>query len=250
MGSAPKNAGDAESIAAMHRDPEFMRAVRTFMDKTFEYGYYRNFTWLGRPVIQYPQDVLALQELLWSYRPTLVIETGVAHGGALILYASILDLIGGSGEVVGIEVEFREHNRRALEEHPLNKRITVLEGSSVDPVIIDRVRRIGQNHERVMVVLDSNHTHEHVLEELRQYSGLVRSGGPLVVFGTSVALVDEHVNLNRAWDQNRNPQSALTEFLNENARFEVDREISDKLLITDAPGGYLRCVADMAQAKE
>ncbi len=249
MGSASENAQVAQSVAAMQRDPEFMQAVRTFMDKTFEYGYYRNFTWLGRPVIQYPQDVLALQELLWSYRPTLVIETGVAHGGALILYASILELIGGTGDVIGIEVEFREHNRRALEAHPLKRRITVIEGSSVDPQVVGRVRDMAQRHERVMVVLDSNHTHEHVLEELRQYSAMVRPGGPLVVFGTSVALVDEHVDLKRPWDQVRNPQSALAEFLKENSRFEIDREISDKLLITDAPGGYLRCVDDVDTSK-
>jgi cephalosporin hydroxylase len=228
----------------MHADSEMIASTRTFLGKTFEYGYYRNFTWLGRPVIQYPQDVVALQQLIWEYKPTLIVETGVAHGGALILYASILELIGGPGEVVGIEVEFRSHNREAVANHNLSKRISVIDGSSIDPSVVAQVREIASRHERVMVVLDSLHTHEHVLAELRQYSAFVRAGGPLVVFGTSVAYIDPSVDLKREWDQKRNPKSALDEFLLESDRFEVDREINDSLLITDAPGGYLRCIKD------
>ena len=233
-----------QAVEAMHRDPDMMSAARTFLGKTFEHGYYRNFSWLGRPIIQYPQDVLALQELIWEYKPTLVLETGVAHGGALILYASILELIGGRGDVIGVEVEYREHNKRAVEAHPLARRISVLEGSSVDPKVLGEVRKRAEGHERIMVVLDSLHTHEHVLEELRQYSPLVRKGGPLVVFGTSVGEIDPNIDLKRQWDQRRNPKSALEEFMRESDRFEVDREINEKLLITDAPGGYLRCIKD------
>ncbi len=233
---------DAAAIARMHADPELAAAANTFLGKTFEYGYYRNFTWLGRPIIQYPQDVVALQQLIWEYRPTLVVETGVAHGGALLLYASILELIGGPGEVIGVEVDFRAHNREALERHPMGRRIRVLEGSSIDPAVFERVRAVAAQHERVMVVLDSLHTHEHVLAELRSYSTLVRTGGPLVVFGTSVAYVAPAIDLHREWDQRRNPKSALDEFLRENDRFEIDRELSDSLVLTDAPGGYLRCV--------
>jgi cephalosporin hydroxylase len=232
------------AVAAMHRDDRMMEATRTFMTKTFEHGYYRNFTWLGRPVIQYPQDVLALQELIWEYKPTLVIETGVAHGGALILYASILQLIGGRGDVIGIEVEYRAHNREAVEQYSLSERIRVIEGSSVDPDVVARVREAAKGHERVMLILDSLHTHEHVLAELEIYSPLVKKGGPLIVFGTAVADLDPALNLGRPWDQTRNPKSALDEFLRHNDRFVIDHDINDKLLITDAPNGYLRCVRD------
>ena len=235
---------DQNAIDAMHSDETMLAAARTFVGKTFEYGYYRNFTWLGRPIIQYPQDIVALQELIWSYRPTLVIETGIAHGGGLILCASILELIGGRGDVVGVEIEFRDHNRRAVSEHPLARRIAVVEGSSIAPDVVDAVKRRAAGHERIMVLLDSYHTHEHVLAELRAYSPLVRKGGPLVVFGTSVAYLDPAVNLGREWNQQRNPKTALHEFLRENTRFEIDHQINDKLLITDAPDGYLRCVRD------
>jgi cephalosporin hydroxylase len=240
----PSDPFDRPGIDAMHADPAMIAAVRTFLGKTFEHGYYRNFTWLGRPIIQYPQDVVALQELIWSYRPTLVVETGVAHGGSLILYASILELIGGPGEVLGVEVEFREHNKRAVAQHSLARRIAVVEGSSVDASIVEAVRRRCDGHERIMVVLDSLHTHEHVLSELRSYSPFVRKGGPLVVFGTSVALIDPAIDLHRPWNQRRNAKTALDEFMRENSRFAVDHEIVDKLLITDAPDGYLRCIRD------
>jgi cephalosporin hydroxylase len=241
---SPANPLDPDAIARMSADPVAQDAVSTFIDKSYEYAYYRNFTWLGRPIIQFPQDVIALQELVWSYRPTLIVETGVAHGGSLILYSSLLELIGGPGEVVGIEVEFREHNRVLLDAHPLKKRITVIDGSSVAPEVVARVDAIASGHERIMVVLDSLHTHEHVLTELRAYQHLLRAGAPLVVMGTSTAYVDPKWNFNRPWTQERNPKSALDEFLQENDRFTIDRQMSDKLLITDAPGGYLRCTKD------
>lgn len=228
----------------MRADDEMTTSVSGFIDKSFEYAYYRNFTWLGRPIIQYPQDVLALQELVWRYKPTLIVETGVAHGGSLVLYASLLELIGGPGTVVGVEVELRKHNRDALDAHPLRRRMNLIDGSSVDQAIISTVFEMAHGHDRIMVVLDSLHTHEHVLAELRAYSPLVKRGGPLVVFGTSVAYVHPDRNLNRPWTQSRNPKSALDDFLKENDRFVVDREINDKLLITDAPDGYLICTKD------
>lgn len=228
----------------MVADVELAHAVRVLLEKSFAYRYYRNFTWLGRPIIQYPQDVVALQELVWKYRPTLIVETGVAHGGSLILYASLLELAGGEGRVVGVEIELREHNRKALLEHPLSRRIEVVEGSSTDPAVVERVRARAGGQERVMVVLDSHHSHEHVLAELRLYSPLVRRGGYLVVFGTSVAALGEDVRLDRPWNRHSNPKTALDQFLKESKRFVVDKEISDKLLLTDAPGGYLLCVAD------
>lgn len=233
-----------QAVAAMNHDQAMVAASREFLTKTFEYGYYRNFQWLGRPVIQYPQDIVALQELIWDYRPTLVVETGVAHGGSLILYASILELIGGPGRVVGVEVEFREHNKIATGKHALSKRIEVVEGSSVDPAIVAQVFDRAKGQERIMVVLDSLHTHEHVLAELRAYSPLARVGAPLVVFGTSTGVIDPSTDLKREWNTTRNPKSALEEFLRENDRFVVDHEINDKLMITDAPDGYLRCVKD------
>jgi cephalosporin hydroxylase len=239
---SPSDPYDDDAIARMIADPAVIDASGALLNKSFEYGYYRNFKWLGRPIIQYPQDIVALQEVIWNYKPTLVVETGVAHGGSLTFYASILELIGGVGEVVGVEIEFREHNRKATFAHPLAKRVSVIDGSSIDPDVIRRVQSIAEHHQRVMVILDSLHTHEHVLEELRQYSRFVRIGGPLIVFGTSVGRLNPDLDLNRSWNVEQNPASALREFMLENHKFEIDHEVNDKLLLTDAPDGYLRRV--------
>lgn len=239
----PHDPEDPAAIERMARDPEVDRLGIAFLEMTYTHKYYLNFKWLGRPIVQYPQDIMALQEVVWNLKPTLIIETGVAHGGSLILYASLLELIG-EGRVLGVEVELRDHNRSAILAHPMARRIDLLDGSSVDPAVVADVSARANGHERVMVVLDSYHTHEHVLAELRAYSPLVKKGGSLVVFGTSVSRVGSHVDLQRAWTNVRNPKTALDEFFAENDRFAVDRAISDKLVLTDAPGGYLRCIAD------
>lgn len=231
---------DPELIAASAADPE-LEAIRTgFMAKAFAYGYHRNFTWLGIPVIQLPQDVVALQEIIWQTRPTLVVETGVAFGGALVLYASLLELIGGPGEALGVEVEMREANEAALREHPLAHRISLLKGSSTDQAIVAAVAARAREAERVMVILDSDHSHAHVLRELELYADLVSPGCYLVVYGTSVAELPEISTYDRPWNREQNPKTALESWLGRGVPFDVDRALTDRLILSDGPGGYLR----------
>lgn len=212
-----------------------------------KYSY--NFTWLGRPIIQYPQDIVALQELVWEVKPDLIIETGVAHGGSLILSASLLallDLCEGRLEsnrrVLGIDIEIRAHNRAAIESHPLSSRIRLLEGSSIGDEVYAQVRAEAEGAQRVMVILDSNHTHEHVLRELELYSPLVSSGSYCVVFDTVVEDMPADFFPDRPWGPGNNPKTAVHAFLSSQAGhdFEVDKALQDKLLISVAPDGFLR----------
>ena len=207
-----------------------------------KYSYH--LTWLGRPVIQFPQDLVAMQEIIWRVRPSLIIETGVARGGSLIFYASLLELIGGDGRVVGIDIEIREHNRLEIEKHQLSHRIRLVEGSSVDRAVIDAVCEMAGDRRPVLVVLDSNHTHEHVLKELESYSPLVTRGSYLVVFDTVIEELPEDFFPDRPWGKGDNPKTAVQEFLRKTDRFVIDEEYDSKLLITVAPGGYLRCIND------
>jgi cephalosporin hydroxylase len=209
-----------------------------------KYSY--NFTWLGRPIIQFPQDIVALQEIVWSVKPDLIIETGIAHGGSLIFYASMMHLIGGSGEVLGIDVDIREPNRAEIVRHPLFHRIRMIEGSSVDADVVRQVEDFvrARNRRHVMVVLDSLHTHEHVLAELKLYSPFVTKGSYLVALDTIIEDMPPGFSADRPWGPGNSPRTAVEQFLKHNRRFEVDRTIPDKLLITVAPGGYLRCVSD------
>jgi cephalosporin hydroxylase len=235
---------DPERIARMAADKEVQDLASRFFLKTFDYQYSYNFTWLGRPIIQYPQDIIAVQELIWSVKPDLIIETGIAHGGSLIFHASMLELLGGDGQVLGIDIDIREHNRVEIEKHPLFKRISMIQGSSIDQAIVDQVFAFAKGKQNVMVLLDSNHTHDHVLKELELYSPLVRKGGYLIVFDTVVEDLPQGYFTNRPWDKGDNPKTALQEFLRTNDRFEIDQAISDKLLISVAPSGYLRCIKD------
>jgi cephalosporin hydroxylase len=203
-----------------------------------KYSY--NFSWMGRPIIQYPQDMVAMQELIWEIRPDLIIETGIAHGGSLVYYASILELIG-SGEILGIDIDIREHNRKAIEEHPMAKRISMIQGSSIDAAVIQQVKEKAQGKSRIMVSLDSNHTHEHVLAELNLYSPFVTKDSYIVVFDTIVEDMPSGM-YDRPWDKGDNPKTAIWEFLKNNADFESNKSIENKLLISVAAGGYLRKV--------
>ena len=228
----------------MASDPELAALARALFLKSCQYKYSYHFSWLGRPIIQYPQDILAVQELVWRVRPELIVETGVAHGGSLVLYASLLELIGGPGRVVGIDVDIRPHNREAIQQHPMFRRISLIEGSSIDASVAAQVRAMAAGCRRVLVSLDSNHTHEHVLGELRLYSPLVTRDSYLLVFDTVIEDMPEDSFPNRSWGKGNNPKTAVREFLRTNDRFVVDREIEAKLLITVAPEGYLRCVKD------
>lgn len=233
---------DPELIAASAADEELSAVRVTFMAKAFAYGYHRNFTWLGVPIIQLPQDIVAMQEIIWETKPTLIVETGVAFGGALVMYASILELIGGPGEAVGVELEMRPQNEAALLQHPLAKRIRLVKGSSTDAAIVEEVRERARAHARVMVILDSDHSHEHVARELSLYADLVTPGCYLIVFGTSVADLPDDAAYQRPWNRSRNPKTALEAWLAEGRPFEVDKSLSDRLVLSDGPGGYLRRV--------
>ena len=231
-----------KNIDAMDKYRELNKLSYDWFDSGYKYKYSYNFTWLGRPIIQYPQDIAAMQEIIWSVKPDLIIETGIAHGGSLIFYASMLELIGGEGEVLGIDIDIRQHNRTEIEKHKMYKRITMIEGSSVDEEVVSKVYGFARNKEKVLVVLDSMHTYSHVLQELRAYSPLVTAGSYLVVFDTIVEDIPEELFTDRPWGKGNNPKTAVYQFIKENDRFEVDYEIEKKLLITAAPNGYLKCI--------
>jgi cephalosporin hydroxylase len=205
-----------------------------------QYSY--NFSWMGRPIIQYPQDMIAMQEIIWALQPDLIIETGIAHGGSLIYYASLLELIG-KGEVLGIDIDIRAHNRQEIEKHPMFKRIRMIEGSSVEESTAQKVREHAKGKQTVLVSLDSNHTQEHVLQELKLYAPLVTPGSYIVVFDTIVEdLPEGYFKEKRPWGIGNNPKTAVWEFLKENDQFAIDSSIDKKLLISVAPQGYLRRV--------
>ncbi len=198
---------------------------------------------VGIPIIQFPQDMIALQEIIWNVKPDLIIETGVAHGGSLILSASILELIGNDGLVVGIDIDIREHNRKAIENHPMFKRIKLLEGSSVSNKVLENVKEITKDKKNILVILDSNHTHDHVLEELKIYSPFVSVNSYVIVFDTVIEDMPEDSFPDRPWGKGNNAKTAVWEFLKENSNFVMDKEVENKLLITVAPDGYLKRLA-------
>lgn len=223
----------------------FLRNISTkWIADVSVYKYPYNFSWLGRPIIQFPQDMLAMQEIIWQVQPDLIIETGIAHGGSLVFYASMLELIGGDGCVLGIDIDIRPHNRMEIEKHRMFKRITMLQGSSIDEELVTRVYEFAKGKKKVLIALDSNHTHHHVLRELELYSPLVRKGSYLVVFDTIIEDMPEGFFPDKPWGRGNNPKTAVHEFLITNKRFVIDKEIESKLLITVAPDGYLKCIKD------
>lgn len=230
-------------IEAMSADAELRELARRWLVRATELQYSYHFRWMDRPIIQLPQDMIALQEIIWHVRPEVVVETGVAHGGSIVYYASLLELLGGEREVIGIDVDIRPHNRAALDAHPMRKRIRLVEGSSTDGRIADDVRRRVAGR-RCLVVLDSNHTHEHVRRELDLYSPLVSAGSYMVIFDTVVEFMPDDFYPDRAWRRGDNPWTAVQDFLEANDRFEVDHGIEQKLMFTMAPGGFLRCMRD------
>jgi cephalosporin hydroxylase len=230
------------NVDALGRADDARAASARWLRATHDLKYDYNFTWFGRPILQLPQDVMALQEIVFAVRPQLVVETGVAHGGSLVFFASLLELLG-EGRVVGIDVEIREHNRREIEAHALARRIDLVQGSSADDATFEAVRAHAHGCERVLVVLDSDHTEAHVLQELRLYSRLVTPGSYLVVCDTIIEDLGPGACPGRPWGPGNSPKSAVAKFLAEDDRFEVDLRIEHKLLLTNSPGGYLRCRA-------
>jgi cephalosporin hydroxylase len=200
---------------------------------------------MGRPIIQYPQDIVAVQEIVWSVQPDLIIETGIAHGGSLIFSASMLELnaaCGGPGDahVLGVDIDIRAHNRKAIEEHPLSRRISMIEGPSTAPHIVEQVTRQATGKRRVLVCLDSHHTHDHVLAELTAYAPLTTVGSYCIVFDTIVDDMPAEMFADRPWGPGDSPKTAVIEYLKTHPEFEIDGSVDAKLLISVAPGGYLR----------
>jgi cephalosporin hydroxylase len=233
---------NTKNIKLMSNDKTLNEVSKSWLNKGYKYEYSYHFTWLGRPIIQYPQDILAMQEIIWKVKPDLIIETGIAHGGSLMLSASILELLG-NGHVLGIDIDIRKHNKNEIEKHPMFKRITMIQGSSIDKKIIKKVHEFSKDKKKIMIILDSNHTHKHVLEELKAYSSLVTKNSYLIVFDTIIEdLPEELINKQRPWGIGNNPKTAVHEFLKKNKRFKNDKKIEDKLLVTEASCGYLKCI--------
>lgn len=229
-----------QNIAGLQQDSVLQKKSLDWVGETAPHKYTYNFSWMGRPIIQFPQDMIAMQEIIWAQRPDYIIETGIAHGGSIIYYASLFELIG-HGEVIGVDIDIRQHNREAIEAHPMSKRISMIQGSSIDAALVAGIREKVAG-KKVLVVLDSNHTHEHVLEELRLYAPLVSEGSYCVVMDTVVEDMPEDAFPDRPWGKGNNPKTAVWAYLKENHDFAIDASIHSKLLITVAPDGYLRRV--------
>jgi cephalosporin hydroxylase len=235
------------NIADLGADEQLKVTTNRWLRQSAKHRYTYNFRWMGRPIIQLPQDIVAMQELVWEVQPDLIIETGIAHGGSLILWASLEELNAASGgpsdaRVVGVDVEIRPHNRAAIEAHPMSRRISMIEGSSIDDEVIAQVRAVAASHDRVLVCLDSDHTYAHVLAELHAYAPMTSVGSYCVVFDTGIEDMPADAFPDRSWGPGNNPSTAVHEYLTAHPEFEPDQRIDDKLLITVAPGGYLKRV--------
>jgi len=211
-----------------------------FLEETLRNEYSYNFEWMGLPVIQYPQDLVMLQEIIWNTKPDLIIETGIARGGSLAFYASMLAQLGGNRRVIGIDVDLRAHNKARLLSHPMSEWMHFIEGSSISDEIFSQINDLAKQYQNVMVCLDSNHTCKHVLQELRLYAPLVTPGSYCVVFDTIIENMPQGYYQDRPWDKGNNPRTAIELYLAENTGMEVDGAIDAKLLISAAQGGYLK----------
>lgn len=251
----------ADRVGGYRSNAELQRARQGFFDQIGigKANYVYNFTWLGVPVLQIPQDLQALQEIIWQAKPDLIIETGVAWGGSLVFSASMLAILEACGDiengrVVGIDIEIRPHNRKSITEHPLARKITLIENSSTDAATIAQVHAIAARHQRVLVCLDSNHTHAHVLAELEAYAPLVSRGSYCMVGDTVIEDAPESMVSARPWGKGNSPKTAVWEYLRrisdegrtatdgEPLKFEIDRFIEDKIILTGSPDGYLKRV--------
>ncbi len=246
----------AEEIAEQGRNRALLSKSKEWFLEASKANYSYHFEWLGRPIIQFPTDIIATQQILWRVQPDLVIETGIARGGSLIFYASMLELIAQCGgpvdaKVLGIDIDIRQHNKEAIQSHPMSKRIQMIEGSSTSLETISDVRRIAQKHKRILVCLDSNHTHDHVLEELKHYAPLVSRGSYCIVFDTVIEDMPDNFFPNRPWRKGNNAKTAVLAFLDgirssatigadgHQLRFEIDKSVENQIQVTVAPDGYL-----------
>ncbi|KIQ29595.1 cephalosporin hydroxylase [Variovorax paradoxus] len=234
-----------EEIALQGGDASLVDATRTWITTANARKYSYHYEWMGRPIIQYPQDVMAMQEIIWRVQPDLIIETGIAHGGSLIFSAAMLELNAACGgpadaKVLGLDIDIRAHNRQAIEAHPMSRRISMIEGSSTAPEVIEQVRRFASGRKSVLVCLDSNHTHAHVLAELEAYAPLATVGSYCVVFDTIVEDLPKEMYPDRPWGPGDNPKTAVHEYLKSHPEFEIDHAVDHKLMISVAPEGYLK----------
>lgn len=259
----------AQNIEHLGNDRELKALTLKWIADASEHRYVYNFAFLGRPIIQFPQDMVAVQELIWSVKPDLIVETGIAHGGSLIMSAGMLALLEyceaceqgrtldpsrPRRKVLGVDIDIRPHNRQAVEDHPLAKHIDMIQGSSIAADTIAKVHAHARDFKRVMVILDSNHTHEHVLAELEAYAPLVAQGSYCIVMDTAVEDMPADMFSNRPWGIGDNPKTAVWAYLKalgESGRkgsdgrplkFEVDKRVENKILISVAPDGYLKRV--------
>jgi len=245
-------------IEAVSTNNSFRQSAAIFTQTSIANQYSYNFSWQGRPIIQYPQDMAAMQELIWDVKPDLIVETGIAHGGSLIFSASMLALLDmcdaiesgkslnpnvSNRKVLGIDIDIRAHNRAAIEAHPMASRIQMIQGSSIAADIIEQVKAVASKYSRVLVCLDSNHTHDHVLAELNAYAPLTSVGSYCVVFDTIVEDLPKEMFPDRPWGPGNNPKTAVWEYLKSHPEFQIDKDIQNKLLITVAPDGYLKRIA-------
>lgn len=247
-----------ERLSRVHgygSDAAFQTLSRDWLRESMQRQYVYNFDWMGRPIIQYPQDMVAMQELVWRVRPDLIVETGIAHGGSLVLSASLLALLDMSDaieagamldprasrrKVLGVDIDIRDHNRAAIEAHPMASRIAMIQGSAVAPEVVQQVRDFAQGYQRVLVCLDSMHTHAHVMGELEAYAPLVTPGSYCVVFDTFVEDMPPKFFADRPWDVGNNPKTAVHQWLAGHDEFEIDTEMEQRLQVTVAPHGFLR----------
>jgi len=245
-------------ISKYQNNDDLKNLSNKWLQLSMKEGFVYNFDWLGRPIIQYPNDIVGFQEIVWKVKPDLIIETGIAHGGSLILSASLLALLdlmeatelgipldtqNTKRKVVGVDIDIRKHNRELIESNPLANRIIMIEGSSVDQDVIDQVKDISKGYKKVLVCLDSMHTHDHVLKELKLYTELVSIGSYCIVYDTFVEDIAKGFFSNRPWDVGDNPKTAVTEFMYNNPEFEIDHFIHNKLQITVAPNGFLKRIS-------
>lgn len=255
---APEQQFDAERqarLAAYAKDDGFKALSRQWLQQSMYKKYVYNYDWLGRPIIQYPQDMVAIQDLVWTVRPDLIIETGIAHGGSLILSASMLAMLDmcdaiesgtiidprkSERKVIGVDIDIRPHNRAAIEAHPMASRIHMIQGSSIGADTVAQVTAAAQGYKKVMVFLDSMHTHDHVLGELDAYSPLVSSGSYCVVFDTFVEDMPPQFFADRPWDVGNNPKTATRQWLKKHPDFTVDHDMESRLMVTVAPEGFLK----------
>lgn len=246
-----------ERIEANEKNIQLMKAAHEFARESLLPKYCYNFSSLGRPIIQYPQDIVAIQELIWRIKPDLIIETGIAHGGSLMMSASMLALLDlceaivsgvtldprqSRRKVLGVDIDIRAHNREAIEAHPMSSRIMMIEGSSIAPEVVAQVHEVAASYNRILVCLDSMHTHNHVFAELNAYAPLVTLGSYCVVFDTIIEDMPEDMFPDRPWGVGNNPKTAVWEYLESHPEFEIDASIQHKLLITVAPDGFLKRV--------